>query len=263
MSASVSGSLTRVQSLVRKAGTLLGPAAPGPTGRSILGSAAEAKVAAKKRGLAWVSAVAAPAPRAAPPPAAHTLPWKLAWQPPSCDGRAPAGAPPARTRVRRRYNSRRRRPAPRLYASLRACAGWPRPRRSPIRVGGAGLAAAHEARSLPEAAVRREPGAARHGWGEGFQARAAESAARQASSGARARARTGAGARKGDCRVAGRKLRGPGMHVADGAAGEAEVAGESGPPVTPGAAPVVLRIAWRLAELVPPGPQCESQWISA
>lgn len=35
MSASVSGSLTRVHSLVRKAGTLLGPAAPGPTARSI------------------------------------------------------------------------------------------------------------------------------------------------------------------------------------------------------------------------------------
>lgn len=35
MSASVSGSLTRVHSLVRKAGTLLGPAAPGPTTRSI------------------------------------------------------------------------------------------------------------------------------------------------------------------------------------------------------------------------------------
>lgn len=39
ISASVSGSLTRVHSLVRKAGTLLGPAAPGPTGRSILGEA--------------------------------------------------------------------------------------------------------------------------------------------------------------------------------------------------------------------------------
>lgn len=39
ISASVSGSLTSVHSLVRKAGTLLGPAAPGPTGRSMPGEA--------------------------------------------------------------------------------------------------------------------------------------------------------------------------------------------------------------------------------
>ena len=50
MSASVSGSLTRVHSLVRKAGTLLGPAAPGPTGRSIPGKAGEEEVATAKRG---------------------------------------------------------------------------------------------------------------------------------------------------------------------------------------------------------------------
>lgn len=49
MSASVSGSLTRVHSLVRKAGTLLGPAAPGPTGRSIPGEAGEEEVATAKR----------------------------------------------------------------------------------------------------------------------------------------------------------------------------------------------------------------------
>ena len=50
MSASVSGSLTRVHSLVRKAGTLLGPAAPGPTGRSIPGETGEEEVATAKRG---------------------------------------------------------------------------------------------------------------------------------------------------------------------------------------------------------------------
>lgn len=44
ISASVSGSLTRVHSLVRKAGTLLGPAVPGPTGRSIPGKAERRKL---------------------------------------------------------------------------------------------------------------------------------------------------------------------------------------------------------------------------
>ena len=36
--------------MVRKAGTLLGPAAPGPTGRSIAGEAGETEVAIARRG---------------------------------------------------------------------------------------------------------------------------------------------------------------------------------------------------------------------
>lgn len=157
MSASVSGSLTRVHSLVRKAGTLLGPAAPGTTARSISDEA----------GRGWGGVLEE---------------WLKAELESSLSLRSGALRRPLRTHSKASHGRSHLATGalslgPDLYppcagavifpdyftgpalgwpSALYACARWLHPGCSPIRVwlGGARLRA-HEALPLPEAAVNR------------------------------------------------------------------------------------------------------------
>lgn len=157
MSASVSGSLTRVHSLVRKAGTLLGPAAPGPTVRSISdeegkgwgGVLTEWLKAELVSSLHLLSRLLRRPLRTyskASHGRSHLATGALSQRPdlyPLCAG---AGIVPDEFTG----------PALGWPAALYACARWLHPGCSPIRawLGGAWLRA-HEALPLPEAAVNR------------------------------------------------------------------------------------------------------------
>lgn len=157
MSASVSGSLTRVHSLVRKAGTLLGPAAPGPKARSISDEAGRSWCGVLEE---WLKAeLVSSLPLLSRPlrrplrthskashGRSHLATGALSLGPdpyPLCAGAAIFPA----------YFTG---PALGRPAALYACAKWLHPACSPIRAwwGGAWLGA-HEALPLPEAAVSR------------------------------------------------------------------------------------------------------------
>lgn len=103
-----------------------GPRRTGAHGQIHLGQGGNRRRERPRRGAEGrANAVAAPAVRAEPPPAAHTQPQGPAWPPPSCNGRAPAAAAAAAA-LSRPPPARARRPRPRP---------GPRPRRAPARVG--------------------------------------------------------------------------------------------------------------------------------
>lgn len=157
MSASVSGSLTRVHSLVRKAGTLLGPAAPGPRARSISDEAGGGWDGVLEE---WLRAeLVSSLPLLSEPlrrplrthskashGRSHLATGALSLGPdlyPVCAG---AVTCPAHSTG----------PALGRPTALYGCARWLHPGCSPIRAWlGVACLRAHEARSLPEATVYR------------------------------------------------------------------------------------------------------------